>query len=571
MVFTAMKYIRKLRLLLERQTKRRLVFLMFFSVFVSVIETIGISAIMPFIDIATNFDSIQTNQYYHSVFEFFGFTNNIDFAIAFGMVLIAFYIFRGVVNLIYSYFLSNFSEGLYAKIVKKLFKTYLAMPYQIFTNKNSSHLTKAITAEASLMAIVVNAVLLMVSEVFVVLFLYTLMLFASWKITLVFTVIFAFKIIFLMQTVSKKAKKIGAEREQSQAQFYEIVNRVFGNFEHIKLQDYQRLKETKNAFAVAVDRYSNANASYRFFDFLPRMFLETGGFSLVVLLLVILLYLGQSNVAHILPILSLFVLALYRLLPSINRIVIGYNTLIYNHKSIDIIAEELSVKKENLGNKNIEFKQKIQLQDISFYYQDKPILKHINLTINSGEKIAFVGESGSGKSTLVNLIIGLLQAVEGKIIVDDSVIDASNLQSWRAQIGYIPQQVYLFDGTVADNICFGRKLDEKLLQKVLKQANIFEFFHKKQGILTLVGEGGIHLSGGQKQRVAIARALYAEPKILLLDEATSALDGDTEQKIMNEIYKISKDKTLIIIAHRLSTIKDCDKIYKITDSGIEQQ
>ncbi len=150
------------------------------------------------------------------------------------------------------------------------------------------------------------------------------------------------------------------------------------------------------------------------------------------------------------------------------------------------------------------------------------------------------------------------------------LIDRSNLQNWRSQIGYIPQQIYLFDGTIAENVCFGRELDKVFLEKVLEQVNIFKFLQTKQGVDTLVGEGGIQLSGGQKQRIAIARALYGRPEMLVLDEATSALDEETEKKIMNEIYQISQDKTLIIVAHRLSTIKNCDKVYETKDGLIKR-
>ena len=151
------------------------------------------------------------------------------------------------------------------------------------------------------------------------------------------------------------------------------------------------------------------------------------------------------------------------------------------------------------------------------------------------------------------------------------MLDESNLQNWRSQIGYIPQQVYLFDGTILENVCFGRKIDEVLLEKVLKQANIFLFLQTKQGVETLVGEGGVQLSGGQKQRVAIARALYGEPEILVLDEATSALDSKIEQNIMNEIYEISQEKTLIVVAHRLSTIKGCNKVYEIINGMVTEK
>jgi len=563
-----MNYIQKLRSLLDKKDKRHLAWLILFSVFISVVETIGISAIMPFIDIATNFDNIHSNQYYQWTFDFFGFENEVNFTIVFGLALFGFYVFRGGVNLLYSYVMVHFTENLYAQITKKLFKTYLTMSYQVFTNKNSSYLTKTIITEASLMSKVVNSALLMMSEVFVIIFLYVLMLAASWKITLVFTAVLSIKMLFLTQTISKKIKSVGKIREKTEAQFYEIINRFFGNFKQSKLQDKDRIKAAKNEFSTVVHKYAKVNATSGFLSSFPRLFLETIGFSLIVLLLTTLLYLNQSNVAHILPTLSLFAIALYRLLPSVNRIVNGYNTLLYYHKSIDIIDEELKTSQEDLGDKLIEFKDKIELINVDFSYQEKNVLSDINLTINKGEKIAFIGESGSGKTTLVDLIIGLHRSNQGKMKIDGILVDESNLQNWRSQIGYIPQQVYLFDGTISENVCFGRDLKKSLLEAVLRQANIFNFLQTKQGVETLVGEGGIQLSGGQKQRIAIARALYGQPEILVLDEATSALDEATEQKIMNEIYKICQNRSLIIIAHRLSTIKGCDKVYQIKDGVI---
>lgn len=566
-----MNYFSKLRLLLNKKDKFHLAVLILFSVFVSVVEAIGMSAIMPFIDIATNFNNIYSNQYYKLLFDLFSFENEVNFTIVFGLVLFSFYVFRGGINLLYSYAMVHFSENLYAQTTKKLFRTYLSMPYQVFTNKNSSYLNKAIITEAVLVSKVISSALLMMSEAFVIIFLYILMLIVSWKITLLLTVVLSIKMLFLTQIISKKIKSVGKVRESAEAQFYELINKLFGNFKQSKLQDKDRLKAIKNEFSTVVDKYATSNVANGFLSSFPRLFLETVGFSLIIILLVILLYLNKSNVAYILPTLSLFVIALYRLLPSVNRIVNGYNTILYYHKSIDIIDKELKTIKENLGNEAIEFKEKIELTNIDFSYQEKKILSGTNLTINKGEKIAFVGESGAGKSTLVDLIIGLYRSNNGEIKIDNVIVDESNLQNWRSQIGYIPQQVYLFDGTIAENVCFGRDLKKKLLEAVLKQANIFDFLQTKQGIETLVGEGGIQLSGGQKQRIAIARALYGQPEILVLDEATSALDEETEKKIMNEIYKISQDKTLIIVAHRLGTIKGCDKIYKLENKALFTQ
>jgi len=404
---------------------------------------------------------------------------------------------------------------------------------------------------------------LVISEVFVVIFLYILMLVASWKITLIFTVIMISKITFLSKTISTRIKAAGEIREKIQAKYYEITNRLLGNFKQVKLQDDSILKEFVSDFSLAVDEYAKANAINTYLGVFPRLFLETSGFSLIVLLLVVLIYSNESNISYILPTLSLFILSLYRMLPSMNRIVNGYNTVMYFYKSIDVVDEELKTTKEVLSNNIIKFKKNIELKNVNFAYHNDLILKDVSLIINKGSKIAFIGESGSGKSTLVDLIIGLYMPNQGELMVDDELIDESNLQCWRSQVGYIPQQVYLFDGTILENVCFGRKVDMNLLEKSLEQANIFNFLQTKQGVETLVGEGGIQLSGGQKQRIAIARALYGQPEILVLDEATSALDEETEKKIMDEIYNISQNKTLIIVAHRLSTIKGCDKIYQL--------
>jgi len=564
-----MNYLTKLLHLLSNKNKKRLSALVFFSIFISLVETLGISAIMPFINIAINFDNIHSNQYFQNFYDFFSFESEVDFTIAFGFLLLGFYFFRGAVTILHSYLIAQFTEHLYAETTKNLFKTYLNMPYYIFASKNSSYLTKTIMTEATLLSKVIFSALLLMSEVFLVLFLYTVMLFVNWKITVSFTVVLSLMLLFLLKTVSKKVKLVGQTREEFQSQYYEIINKLFGNFKQIKLQDKNRLILTKEEFSNAVTQYAKSAASGSFFSAFPRLFIETVGFSLIVLLLVSMLYLSQSNIAHILPTLSLFGIALYRLLPSVNRIVTGFNAILFHHKCIEIIHEEMLTKQELSGNDRIAFKEKIELENANFFYKEKKVLNSIDLSIIKGEKIAFVGESGSGKSTLVDIIIGLHVLTDGDIKVDGVLVDEANLQNWRSQIGYIPQQVYLFDGTIAENVCFGRELDKDLLEKVLSQANILDFLQKKQGIETMVGEDGIQLSGGQKQRIAIARALYGQPEVLVLDEATSALDDETEKKIMNEIYKISEDKTLIIIAHRLTTIHGCDKIFTLKNGKIE--
>jgi len=211
------------------------------------------------------------------------------------------------------------------------------------------------------------------------------------------------------------------------------------------------------------------------------------------------------------------------------------------------------------------------LQNIKFSYtSSKKILKDISLEIKKGDKVAFIGSSGEGKSTLIDLIIGIYKPISGNIFIDNTKLTDDNIKNFRKKIGYIPQSIYLFDGTVAQNIAFSDDVDENKVNQILDKVDLLNFFNEKNdGINTVVGEGGVKLSGGQKQRIAIARALYNDPEIMVLDEATSALDTVTEQKIMSEIYGIAGDKTLIIIAHRLSTIEKCDKVFTIKNGKID--
>jgi len=375
-------------------------------------------------------------------------------------------------------------------------------------------------------------------------------------------------IALLKRFVSTKIKTAGELRNSMQQKFYEIIASSFGNFKIIKLKGND--KEILQKFSKASFGYAKANITNATLSQFPRLFLEAVGFSLIAIIVVYLVMKYQQDIKGALPILSMFVLGLYRLMPSVNRIYSSYNQVLFYIKSLEITHNDLIYEPEDLGKEEIEFKKEIRLKNIYFEYEvAKDVLKDVNLTIKKGEKVGIVGESGSGKSTLVDLLIALYKPKSGKIIVDDVELNETNIKSWRKKIGYIPQSIYLFDGTVAQNVAFGESVDKKRVKEVLQMANLFEFLEKyHQGIETKVGENGVKLSGGQKQRVAIARALYNDPEILVLDEATSALDNETEKKIMDEIYKIGKNKTMIIIAHRISTLDRCDRIIKLEEGRV---
>ena len=562
--------INKLKSLLTRRDKQFLLGLIFFSIIISIIETAGISVIMPFIAVATDFTLIHTNEYYTYIYKLFEFNRDVTFVIYFGIVLMFFYLFRSVINLFYFYLLNRFTQGRYHLLAYRLFENYMGMSYRDFITKNSSNLTKSIINEAANLTTLISSVLFMMSEIFVVIFIYAMMLYVNYKITLLLTIILVLNAVIMLKTVSVKIKKAGIIRAELQKKFYEIINRSFGNFKLIKLQSND--KDILEDFGKASFGFAQANITNRTLGQVPRLFLEAVGFGIIVFIITYLVWKYDNNISSVLSIISMFVLALYRLMPSVNRIMSSYNEILFLYKSLDIIHDDLSYNSENLGDNIISFTREIVLKNIEFEYEEnRSILKNINLTIRKGEKIAFIGESGSGKSTLVDIIIGLYKPKKGTILSDNSLINDLNIKSWRSKIGYIPQSVYLFDGSVGENVAFSSEYDRDKIDETLKKAKIYDFLDSKDGQDTLVGEGGVMLSGGQRQRIAIARALYLNPDILVLDEATSALDDETEKQIMNEIYNISDGKTLIIIAHRLSTIDKCDKVYRLNDGEIKKE
>ncbi len=561
--------IKKLNYILTKRDKHYLLFLLFFSIIVSVVEVIGVGIIMPFISVATDFNNIFNNRYMKFIYNFFHFSSPLEFVVSFGVFLVFFYIFRSLFNLFYFYLLNRFSQSRYSILAYRLFENYLGMHYIDFINRNSSHLIKTLINEANNLVRLISNFLFMMSEFFVLIFIYSMLLYVNFKMTILLTLFLLANIWILKKIVSKRIKKAGIIRNEMQEKFYEIINSSFGNFKIIKLKGND--KEILNRFNKASFGFANANITNATLSQVPRLFLEAIGFSLIALIVIYLVLKYHADIKGALPILSMFVLGLYRLMPSVNRIYSAYNEILFYSKSLEITHNDLIYEPEELGDENIEFEKEIKLKNINFAYDKKYVLKEINLEIKKGEKVGVIGESGSGKSTLIDLIIGLYRPKSGKIYIDENELCERNLKSWRKKIGYIPQSIYLVDGSIAENVAFGEKIDETKVKEVLKMANILEFLEKHhEGIWTHVGENGVKLSGGQKQRVAIARALYNNPEILILDEATSALDNETEKKIMDEIYRVGKNKTMIIIAHRISTLDGCNRIIELKDGKISQ-
>jgi len=314
--------LKKLNYLLSQKDKQYLVFLLGFSVIISLVETVGIGIIMPFISVASNFHLIQSKKYFRYFYDLFHFHNDVHFILVFGIGLVLFYILRSLINLSYYYYLNKFAQGRYHLIASRLFKNYMGMDYKNFTDKNSADLTKNIVNEANNLVNLISSFLLLASEIFVLMLIYGMLIYVNWKMTLLLSIFLGVNVFLLKKFVSTKIKQAGQEREQFQLDFYKVMNSAFGNFKSIKLSGKANHILTK--FDEASYGYAASNVKNQTLAQFPRLFLEMLGFSLVSIIIIYLVVKYQHNIVSSLPVLTVFVLGLYRLLPSVNRIFANY-------------------------------------------------------------------------------------------------------------------------------------------------------------------------------------------------------------------------------------------------------
>jgi ATP-binding cassette subfamily B protein/ATP-binding cassette subfamily C protein len=555
----------KLFRLLTRQHKIYLIVLIVATIGFALVETLGISVIMPFISLAADPELLDSG-WYKRVFDLFRAVSAESFIIGLGIGIICFYVFRAVYSVSLTYAMNRFSFGMYKYFSKKVFKTVLSVSYRRYAVSNSAELMRTITNEANEISKITLNVLQLFSEAFTVILVYAVIVILNWKMTLIVSALLLLLVLFLLSILTRKNKIQGLKRLVSGREMNRTLRETLGNFKYVKLKGNE--ESILSVYDTAVGTYTRSEAVNNVLGNIPKNILESIGFSFLVAVVVFIIWV-YHDASRVIPVISMYALALYRILPSIHRMLQNINVIIYLQKCLEGVEESLSQPVENEGAAPVDFARSIRLENICFrYITGNEVINGVSLEIQKGEKIAVTGESGGGKSTLVDIIIGIHKPVSGKVYIDDTAITDENIRSWRKKIGYIPQSIYLFDGTVAENISFGSIPDDEKIKKALQTANIWDFLEGKDGIDTMVGEGGIQLSGGQQQRIGIARALYDNPDVLVLDEATSALDTDTEQKIMDEIYNVSANKTLIVIAHRLSTVERCDRRIRIENGRI---
>ena len=464
-----MEFVKTLNKLLCPKDKQILSLLLVGSIIVSLLETLSITAIMIFISVATNFDQIFTNRYYHWAYKKLGCNSPSEFVIIFGIALATFYLTRGILNIAHIYLMGRFAYTRYHRFSTLLFARFLRFSYQDFVGKNSATLSQSVFSYTGTLTQLIFALLTLIAELFTVFCVYGMLFFVNWKMTLVLTFFLSAKSFLIIKAFSKNVASAGKRTQKYSLEGSKIFNESVGNFKLIKLSGHETVATERIAHSTR--QHASAQIVYVTLQNAPRFVLETIGFLILVSIILYVIY-RHNNASFVIPIVSLYALAFYRLLPSLNKILASINQITFSQHALQGVYDFLQLSTESLGNQPISFVHDIQLKNLTFgYVPNKEIVSNVDITINKGERVAFVGVSGSGKSTLVDLIMGLYHPNSGSIYIDGKLLDDEHKISWRTKIGYIPQSIYLFDGTVAENIVFGRVHNEYNIIAVIKAAS----------------------------------------------------------------------------------------------------
>ena len=568
--------------MLTPQELKRGILLIGMVTFAALLEMLGVASILPFIAVLADPNIVETNVILSKFFQFssiFGIENKQQFVFFLGILVFIFLVISIAFKALTAYLQTLFSSMIQYSIAKRLVEGYLKQTYSWFLNRHSADLAKTILSEVGTVASNgLNPMLSLFVRSIVVFTILILLILVNPKISLIagFTFGLAYSLIYMFTRVF--LKHIGQERLKSNKLRFKAVNEAFSAIKEIKVSGLEQ---------AYIDRFSDPakslakhQASGAVISQIPRYALEVIAFG-GILLMTLYLMITNNNFASTVPVIALYVFAGYRLMPALQAIYSAIVLLRFVGPSLDALHEDImnlqssSIKK---GKDISLFKKDISLKHIYYKYPNasRTALKNIHLIIPARSTVGIVGATGSGKTTIVDIILGLLEAKQGTLEVDSKIIDKNNRRAWQRSIGYVPQQIYLADDTVAANIAFGidiKHIDQKAVERAAKIANLHEFIIKELPLKyqTTVGERGIRLSGGQKQRIGIARALYHNTKVLILDEATSALDNLTEQAVMDALHNVGGGITIILITHRLSSVKKCDTIFLIEKGELKAQ
>lgn len=560
--------------------KRRLLLIAIVIILSALLQVIGIASIFPFISVASNPEVIDSNNYLLFLKNILGIKNNQQFLIALGLAVLLLLILTNAFLAFSQWLKTKFIAETVHDLTHNMFQRYLYEEYEFHLYRNSSELVKNLTAEVGR---VVNggimSAITVVSGGVTTLCILILLISIDPYIALSVCVVLGGFYSVIFWVVKVKLSWVGQETTRLLTERMKYYNEALGGVKELMVLGRE------NHYLTQFIKNSEELVKFKVFASavmeLPRYMIEVVSFGGIISITIYLVAV-KGDTQSALPMIALYGLAGYRLMPALQSMFKSLATLKHDIAAVDLFYDDLKAK-DKLNKIDIEktsteetfsFSQSLNIDDICYQYPSatKLAINHLSLSIKANSSIGIVGGSGSGKSTLIDIILGLLKPQNGSLKVDGNTINAQNIRNWQNNIGYVSQVIFLADSSITENIAFGvpkDEIDNESVENAAKMANLHEFIINDlgEGYHTIVGERGVRLSGGQRQRIGIARALYHNPQVLILDEATSALDSPTEQSIIDAVYKLSHQKTIIMIAHRLTTVKECDEII-IMDKGL---
>ena len=569
----------KLRMIFPKKERRYFILLFFLILISTLFDFLGVSLILPLVNLLINPATLEKQSWYHIFTALIPVSNRNTGLLILVLIIIGVYILKNLFAIYMSVVQGVFVTRNQLATSARMLDCYMRKPYTFHLQHNTAEILRGINTDVSSAYGLVTNLLTVFSSLLISILLVVYLIAVDFRLTVSIVAGLSIYSAIYFLLVRKKLKKAGQTARNQQMSMFKAIHQATGGIKEIKLMGRERY--FVDSYRACTDEYVRSYRTYTILSNVPKHLVEIlciGG----VLGLVAFKIAARQDLTSMVGSLSAFAVASIRLMPSVHKINNNINTISYRMPGLNAVCEVID---ENWNRddpspagvpedtRSPDRQQAdIQVEHLSFAYpeSEKNVLTDVNLTVKAGSSVGIIGATGSGKSTLVDLILGLLEPQQGRILYGGQDI-RENFGQWQSRIGYIPQSIYLADESIRTNVAFGirpDRIDEQRVWQALEQAQLADFVREqKDGLDTVIGERGVRISGGQRQRIGIARALYNDPDILFLDEATSALDTETERAVMESVHRLSGEKTCIIIAHRLSTIEGCDAVYRIADGN----
>ncbi len=565
---------RKLWRLLDAHERRRAVMLGFLILLMGLAEAIGVASVLPFIAVLNNPGMIDEDARLSALRDWTGYQDPMDFLTFLGIGMFLLIVFSLVVKAGGTYATIRFASMRGYGLSSRLLSGYMSLPYSWFLGRHSAALGRTVLNEVEL---VVNGMLLpalkLLTQGAVILFMVGLLLLANPVAAAAAAVLLGGAYATIFATLRHRMLHFGQVRLQANTARFKVAGEALGGIKDLKILGMTRAAADR--FRPPARRMAEANAAASLMGMLPRFALEAVVFGGMLIFALILMSQGQAAVQAAVPLLGLYAFAGARLFPALQGFYAALTQLRSGSAALEALHEDLE-QTRRMGEPDPEgpppaplgLTRRLELSGVRFAYPntERSALQGLDLSVPALRSVGIVGGSGAGKTTALDVMLGLLEPQEGEMRVDGTPIGPKNRRAWQATVGYVPQQIFLVDDTVAANIAFGlesAEINMAAVERAARMAELHRFVTEElpQGYDTHVGERGLRLSGGQRQRIGIARALYRDPDVLFLDEATAALDNLTERAVMEAVANLGGRKTVVMIAHRLSTVRNCDVIF----------